>query len=266
MKSMFSIAKKMKKKFTGVYSNFDEEKIIADILSKLRISSRFAVDIAAGDGEDMSNTRKLFSQNWAGLAVELDEGKFAKLAKRYRKFPLVSLARTRVNPDNIVSLLMGHNIAKDFGFLSLDIDGYDYYVLQSLLADFQPALIFAEINEKIPPPIKFTVKFDASYSWDESHFYGQSISQLYELAKIHSYDLVHLEYNNAFLVPRRINTLPALTPEAAYKSGYVDRPDRKQRFAYNADMEPLLTMPAEQAIASLNHTFSRHAGKFNCSI
>ena len=51
------------------------------------------------------------------------------------------------------------------------------------LSDYRPRLICSEINEKIPPPIKFTVKYSPNHYWQGDHFYGQSISQLYKLCK-----------------------------------------------------------------------------------
>ncbi len=102
----------------------------------------------------------------------------------------------------------------------IDIDGYDYFVLDELLSSFRPAIICAEINEVIPPPIKFTVKLHPSYVWGENHFLGQSICQLSLLCKKYDYILVELHYNNAFLVPKELNPFTPLTPEDAYIKGY----------------------------------------------
>jgi len=44
---------------------------------------------------------------------------------------------------------------KDFSVLSLDIDGNDYWGAACDLSQFRPQLIVTEINEKIPPPIRF---------------------------------------------------------------------------------------------------------------
>ena len=243
-------------------SNFGEEDIIRDLLGKLPLQHRFCVDIGAGDGESMSNSYALFRAGWEGLAVEWDGGRFAKLAYRYARFPGASLDRTRVTPDNVLSLFSGHGVPEEFGFLSLDIDGYDHFVLDKLLSAYRPALICAEINEKIPPPLNFTVKWHPDHKWTYDHFYGQSLTALEGLGERHGYVLAALEYNNAFLVRKAGNVLPVLPAAEAFRKGYLDRPDRLERLPWNRDMEPLIGMPVEEAKAFLHAHFKRYEGKY----
>lgn len=60
-----------------------------------------------------------------------------------------------------------------------------------------------EINEDIPPPLRFVVKFDRDFQL-RYHFYGYSIAALEDLCEKHNYGILTLEYNNAFLAPREI--------------------------------------------------------------
>lgn len=179
------------------YSSLGEGRIIGEYLSRIKLENNYCVDIAAGDGVAMSNTYDLFQKGWSGLAVECDPQKFSKLAYTYRQLEKVYLSKCRVTPINVVDLLLSHEAPKQFAFLSLDLDGYDYYVLDRILASFRPRLLCVEINEKIPPPIRFTVKWSPSYVWGGDHFYGQSLAQLYTLCVKYRYALVRLHYNNA---------------------------------------------------------------------
>jgi hypothetical protein len=244
------------------FSNFDEDPIIRELLSKIQLRHRFAVDIGAGDGETMSNSYSLFKSGWEGIAAEWDGLRFAKLAYRYSGFPGARLIRARVTPDNVLDLLAASGAPKEFGFLNLDIDGYDHYVLENLLGAYRPSLICAEINEKIPPPLKFAVQWNPGHAWAQDHFFGQSLSMLDDLAKRRGYALVGLEYNNAFLIPRELNPVPILSAAEAYRKGYADRPDRLQRLPWNWDMEPLLSLSKEEAIAFLNEKFQAYAGRY----
>lgn len=225
----------------------------------------YCVDIAASDGTSMSNTYTLFTRGWSGLAVEYDANKFASLATRYRVFPEVHLCKCKVTPLNIVSLLTANEVPRDFDFLSLDIDGYDYYMLEQLLMQYRPRLICAEINEKIPPPLKFTVKYDPLYEWNVDHFYGQSISSLHSLVSSYEYSLVDLHYNNAFLIPSELCSKRSLTPEEAYCQGYKDKTDRKEKWSWNADMEEALHMKPEDALDFISRYFEKYKGKFEIS-
>ena len=244
------------------FSNFDEDPIIRELLAKIQPRHRFAVDIGAGDGETMSNSYSLFRSGWDGVAAEWDAARFAKLAYRYSTFPGTRLIRTRVTPENVLSLLAACETPKEFGFLNLDIDGYDHYVLEKLLTAYRPCLICAEINEKIPPPIRFTVKWDPDHAWAQDHFFGQSLSMLEDLGKRQGYSLAGLEYNNAFLIPRELNPVPILTAADAYRQGYADRPDRLQRLPWNKDMEPLLEMPVAEAMRFLRGKFKAYEGRY----
>ena len=210
----------------------------------------------------MSNALRLFIQGWSGLAVECAPGMFAKLSVRYQAFPNVSLAKLKVTPDNIVPLLRAYNVPLDFGFLSLDIDGFDYFVLDRLLEAYRPALVCTEINEKIPPPIKFAVRFNENYSCNRSDFYGMSISMLEVTAKRHGYFIVGLEYNNAFLVPEEISPVASLTAEEAYDRGYRQRPDRLVKLPWNSGMECVQNLPLSEALTFIRERFSKYEGLY----
>jgi hypothetical protein len=242
-------------------SNFGEAEIIADLVAEIG-PKQVAVDIGAYDGYSMSNTLRLFIKGWSGLAIECAPDMFAKLSVRYQTFPKVSLAKLRVTPDNIVPLLRTYNVPLDFGFLSLDIDSFDYFVLDRLLEAYRPALICTEINEKVPPPIRFAVTFNDDYSCERGDFYGMSISMLEMAAKRHRYVIVALEYNNAFLIPAEISPVPSLTASEAYDRGYKNRPDRLTKLPWNAGMECVHKLPLPEALKFIRERFSKYEGLY----
>jgi hypothetical protein len=256
------------RRFTSAskYSRFDEENIIREIISTVRPKPPFFVDIGAGNGVADSNTCLLASWGWQGLSIEPNPLQFSELAEEYECFLGVRLSRCAVTPNNIVSLLQANDVPETFSLLSLDIDGYDYFVLDQLLTCFRPLVLCVEINEKIPPPIKFSVKWDPDYVWEGGHFYGQSISQLGALALEHRYDIVGLEYNNVFLISSEACRVPSMTPTEAYRKGYLERPDRLRRFPWNAEMESLHTMSPEGAVTFLKRAFEKYEGKYVCSL
>lgn len=250
------------------FSNFDEEEMLAGFVARLdpEGAARVAVDVGAGDGIRGSNTYALFLQGWRGVGFEGDERRARRLARAYRNLEGVEARQALVTPGNVVTLLGEHSVPKDFGVLSLDIDSYDYWVLDAVLESFRPRVVVAEINEKIPPPVRFRVAFDPDFRL-QHHFFGYSIASLEELCARHSYALLALEYNNAFVAPRELlDGLPALDAETAYRVGYFDRPDRRERFPRNHDMEALHSMTPEESIAFLKKFFARHEGKYELSL
>ena len=248
------------------YSNFGEQAVIEAHLERLGITRGTFVDIGAADGETSSNTRALALAGWDGLAVEADAASFARLAWRAVDTPRVALARACVTPANVTALLDSHGVPKDFELLSLDIDGYDHFVLAALLERFRPALMCVEFNESIPPPVRFTVTFHPGHRWAMDHFYGQSLAMLGALAQTHGYALVEAHYNNAFLVPAERSVLPSLEVADAYRAGYLDRPDRRHRLPWNDVMEPLQTMTPADVVAALRTRFAAYEGRYICEI
>jgi hypothetical protein len=223
------------------YSNLGEESHVNELLARDVGLGGVCVDVGASDGKTMSNTDWLFNLGWSGLAVEGDGGRFGLLANRYRSKESVRLV---------------------FDFLSLDIDGYDYHVLGAILKEFRPNLICCEVNEKIPPPLRFSVNFDEDYSWGSDHFFGQSLAQVDVLAKDCGYSLLRMHYNNAFLVPKELAGGREVSVEAAYRIGYVEKKDRLSKFPWNAEMEPLLTMEPAVAVEYLRERFEPYSGQY----
>jgi hypothetical protein len=215
----------------------------------------------------MSNTFALFNSGYAGVAVEYNPERFAKLADWYQFFPDAKLLRCKALPSNIVALLQTAETPKNFGFLNLDVDSYDYFILEQMLTEYRPSLMCIEINERIPYPIKFTVNFHPTHFWKEDHFFGQSLAQLHDLCTANDYELVELAYNNAFYVPKELNTFGTIDPAKAYQKGFVEKTDRIAKFPKNQEVEPLLTMPTAEAIEWLKNNFDQnYKGMYSLSV
>jgi hypothetical protein len=251
----------------GGFSNFDEERIIERFAAELLPAAgpRTAVDLGAGDGIKGSNTYALFRAGWRGLGVEADPRLARRLAHAYRGLQGVAPCHARVTPSNVVGLLESHGVPVGFDLLSLDIDSYDYWVLDRLLGHFRPRLVVTEINEKIPPPIRFVVRFDPDFRL-QHHFFGYSIASLEDLCARHAYALIALEYNNAFLAPREADGVRPLDFAEAYRRGYLERADRRERFHRNLDMEALHTLSPEEGVEFIRRFFAHHEGKYDLGL
>lgn len=249
------------------FSNFAEENILEELIARLfpKGCNRTAVDIGASDGKRGSNTLFLFKNGWRGVGIESDSRKLCKLARTYKYFPDVAACRLGVTPANVVPLLKAYSIEREFEVLSLDIDSYDYFVLEAILSSYRPSIVISEINEKIPPPIRFRVKYSPDFQFGH-HFYGYSISCLTELCKQFDYAIVGLEYNNVFLVPNELAGGHSLAVEEAYKQGYLNRPDRQEKFSRNEDMEILHSLDEKEGMEFIEKFFSHRKGEYELSL
>ncbi len=248
------------------YANFGEEAIIRKYTAQFGVDKGYAVDIGASNGRCSSNTLSLFEDGWSGLCIEYDPQKFVFLSDNYKSLPDVVLCKTKITPDNVSGILQAFCRA-GIDFLNIDIDGYDYHVLNSLLKKYRPKLISVEINQNIPPPVMFTVDYFPGYWWASDGFFGMSLSQVEYLCKLHYYCIVEVEYNNAFIVPAELNKTPVKSIDRLYHDGFFDRSDCRDKLVSDWSMiNALMTMPNNEKIEYINQVFSQHKGKFTCQI
>jgi hypothetical protein len=249
------------------FSNLNEDKLIEKYVGQLGIASanNTAVDIGAGDGIKNSNTFRLFSSGWRGLGIEADPARYGRLRKAYSGLADVRAVHAAVTPENVVGILRSNGIESDLALLSLDIDGNDYWVLDAILSEFRPRLVVSEYNEKIPPPIGFVVRYDPEFRL-RSHLYGYSITKLDDLLTKHHYSLIDVEYNNVFISPREIAAEYSKPVRRAYDEGYANRPDRRERFPQNADMEPLQFLSPHEGIDFLAEKYPEYAGTYEIEV
>lgn len=199
----------------------------------------------------------------------MDPEKFSMLSFLYQIFPDVKLAKTRIVPNNIKSILDGFEVPKTFEILNLDIDSYDLLCLDELLIKgYKPKIISMEINEKIPPPIYFTVNYDEGHYWQADHFFGCSIQAACEVVKPHGYILESFHYNNAIFISNSTNAgmIKDSSAHEAYNQGYRNKPNRAKKFPWNSDVDCLLNMGLNEAIDFINQKFSSYKGKYTLRI
>ena len=262
LKHLFSLSRKtsLDSSYAGEYA------VLNGLIRELEINSGYVIDIAASDGYSQSSTLGFFRRDsWSGLAVEMDPYKFSALAFLYADFRNARLVRSRVTPSNIGSLLESCEVPKEATVLNLDIDSYDLYVIEEMLrAGYKPKVISMEINEKVPPPIYFTVLYEDDHYWQGDHFFGCSIVAASDVVKPFDYILHSLAYNNAIFIRSDIaqNRYSDRSVEDAYNEGYRNKIDRKELFPYNADVDCLLKYSPDDAVRFIANLFQKYKGKY----
>ncbi len=133
------------------YSQFGEDGIIEEIFRRLNINKGFFVEFGGCDGIYLSNTRKLYEKGWDGAYIEQDIKWFNKLRKNYKTAPNILCLHNFVHwneksPKGMTfdAIKAKHFPNREIDFLSIDIDGCDYYILKSLKC--RPKVICIENN------------------------------------------------------------------------------------------------------------------------
>ncbi len=180
----------------NTYSECGEDGILEHIFSVLKLTheQRFCVDIGACDGVLWSNTRNLIMhQKWSGLLLEKDNACFQALTNVYKSAANVRCVQTEVLPSDITKILQQNNITKEFGLLSIDIEGNDYHVWKAL-SEYKPYVVVMDFNPSINNDILFIQQNDNAIH------YGSSLLALVKLAKSKGYELAAVTDWNAIFV------------------------------------------------------------------
>lgn len=181
-----------------IYSQFGEDGIILEILNRLGSQNldNWCVEFGARDGMSDSNTFNLIkNHNYNAVLIEGDKNYFKKLCKNLPQKEVIKINKF-VNfsgDDNLDRILETTSIPKNFDILSIDIDGCDFYIFQSL-ANYRPKLVCLEFNHLIPNSVEFVQK--KSFKIKQ----GSSGKSLVKLAHEKRYELVASSLTNLFFI------------------------------------------------------------------
>jgi len=216
------------------------------LLSSLKDNrTNYFIDIGACDGPGPI-FHLLKHPDSKGLCIEgSGDDRYTGLVNNFKNNPNVKIHLGYITPLNCLELFEKYNVPISPDILKIDIDGYDLSLLRVLLTKYKPKIIISEINEKIPPPIYFEVKFDEKYSWDVSHFFGFSLQAGYDVLNPLNYSIIGLtsEGNNLVAINNddfQFNILDQKLPEEIHRKYYVDT--KLNNFPWNRDVNHWLNI------------------------
>ena len=198
------------------FSHQGEDGLLEFVLSKIPDKTGWCVEVGAWDGKSESNTYYFISQqNYHSVMIEADPLKYSLLRENMKPYDTICV-NAFVRPegdtklDNILSLTP---IPKQFDLLSIDVDGDDYHVWQSLVK-YVPTVVIIEINIRDKPGVKRINKPDSPFvrgntgtsissMWGVTGYAGTSISSMTELAISKQYSLLANVHCNVIFVRRQ---------------------------------------------------------------
>ena len=206
-----------KKKYTKFSSNLDkindfeyqitsqnnEDGIINHIFDILKIDKLNFIEI--GFDYYQNNSLAVLKRCNKGLFVDGDNKKVIILKNVLKLFypaTKITVQNALVDIDNINQIKeQNFNNQEEIDFLSIDVDGIDYYLLKEI--NFKPKLICIEYNFWFGKDLSCAVPYKKNYSLDSlSNYVGASLKALTELANSKGYHLIALDSAcvNAFFI------------------------------------------------------------------
>lgn len=188
------------------YSQFGEDGIISEILDRLSKHiglDNWCVEFGAWDGVNLSNTCGLIRER--GYKAVLIEGDSERVKSLIKNFPQDEVLKINkmvglVGKNSLDHILSQTPTPSDFDVLSIDIDGCDYWILESLKS-FNPKILVIEYNPTIPNSIEYVQAPDFKIKQ------GSSPLSIKILANAKGYDLVASTQTNLIFVDKRYSEL-----------------------------------------------------------
>ncbi len=126
----------------STYSQFGEDGIVCEILKRIEGKvnlNKWCVDVGAYNGVDLSNTCKLIRElGFNAVLIEGDEKQIPVLKHNFPRGAVCVGEFVSIDGVNrLDEILKRTDVPINFDFLSLDIDGMDYWVWSSLV-EYKP--------------------------------------------------------------------------------------------------------------------------------
>lgn len=230
-----------------VFSQFGEDGIIQYLIHHVPIAEKTFIEFGVGKYSE-ANTRFLLSNdNWTGFIMDGDPHYVDYIINDafYWRNDLNAVCAF-IDRDNINELLRQNRPSEQVGILSIDLDGNDYWIWETISV-VDAAIVIVEYNSVFGRDRAVTVPYDPSFDRYTAHFsglyWGASLKAFCVLAERKGYSLVgsNSAGNNAFFVRNDlVGELKVHTPQSGYvESKFRDSRDPKRKLNFLRGLERL---------------------------
>src|SRR3989344_4850059 len=222
----------------NITSEHGEDGVIEKIFQIIGEGEKWCVELGALNGVHGSNVWRLRKeQGWPGVLIEADRTYFEKLQREYAGIERAHCVNAFVSFEGEHSLdriFAQTPLPHTFDLLSLDIDGNEYHLWDSL-TKYRPRVMVVEFNPSIPNEVSFIQPRDMKV------FQGSSLRAFVELGKRKGYELIAANEVNAFFVSKELfskfsivdNSIDALHTDHRYETKLFQLYDGTLKIAGN---------------------------------
>lgn len=202
-----------------------EDGIIRHLFDEIGYESRWFVEFGFG-AVQCNGLRLMMHEQFSGLLMDGSQENVEFFNHTARKIGLkgVEAVQAFITRENLQDLIRNNGVPNEIDFLSLDVDGNDYWFWEELSC-ILPRVVCIEYNAGLGPELSLTVPYDPKFERYEQHpsgfFHGTSLAALESLGKRKGYYLIGCDTTgtNAFFLRDDIvvQNIPALTSREAFR-------------------------------------------------
>jgi methyltransferase FkbM-like protein len=201
-----------------LWSQHEEDGIIVGLLEHAGVTNCRFIEI--GSGRTGGNAAFLaYECGWSGLMIDIVPEAIENLRARFAHNPGVVGVAAEVSADNIDRLLSEHGFTGEVDLLSIDIDSYEYWVLEAITV-VSPRVLVVEYHAGFGPERAVTIPRDVALDDIPKTYRGASLAALEKLARRKGYRLVVCDPSgtNAFFLRDDVAPkVPGVSVVTAYR-------------------------------------------------
>lgn len=177
--------------YKNIYTQRGEDGILEYIFEKIGVSEGNFVEFGAWDGMYLCNSRLLAEKGWGGLFIESDKEKSKELKNNYKDNKKIICLNSLVEEygENSFDNILKKHFDVDIDFVSIDVDGLDYYLFRSI-DYYRPKVFCIEGGKYIPPMQSQEVPRELA-----SEYVGQSLASFNHMAQLKGYTIICFTQN-----------------------------------------------------------------------
>jgi len=229
-----------------VFSQWGEDGVIQYLTNSIEIKNKTFIEFGVEDFSESNCRFLLIKDNWKGFIIDGSAENMERLKSSdiYWMHHLIA-KEAFITKDNVDDLLKESGFEEDLGILSVDIDGVDYFVFESIIS-YRPRILILEFNSVFGPDRKISVPYGADFNRTKAHhsnlYFGASLGAMTYLAEKKGYALVgtNTAGGNSFFVREDLlnDRVKRQTVAQAYEpSNFRESRDELGRLTYLAGEE-----------------------------
>ena len=241
----------------SIYSQNNEDGIAEYLINLIDTPNKHLLEIGSGNGQNNSSFLCEY-YNYTGVTVD------AIFGAQNNKQSSIHLKQF-VNKNNVIDII---NVLPDLilDYMSIDIDGMDFYIVKELFKyRVKPKIIVVEYNYAFGPSLSMTIKYKEDFSRSinnalinssrnekkmiAKHFYGVSYLGWINYFKTEGYEFFTTEshgVNMFFYDPQHINVGNIKT------TGYLPNSHFKIRWGLHEELFPVIKKHCSELFVNIH--------------
>ena len=202
-----------------------EDGVLRYLFDEIGFESRWLVEFGFG-AHQCNALRLIVFEGFRGLLMDgSDENVayFNHAAKRCN-IDRAKAVQAFITRENLQQLLVSNDVPEEIDFLSLDVDGNDYWLWESL-QNVSARVVCIEYNAGLGTEVSWSIPYDPEFERFAAHpsgfFHGASLAALESLGRRKGYNLIGCDRSgtNAFFLrdDLSIEGVPVLTVSEAFR-------------------------------------------------